>query len=253
MSHVRESLVDGVLTLTLARPAKLNALTTRMVKDLGAALERARDPGVRVVVLLGEGSSFCAGADVGESLGLEEPPAAEAFLGGLAAVLRAIHSLPTPVIAGIQGHAAGGGAEIALEADLRIAADDAQLWFPDVGIGSTPASAWQLVRTVGTSRATSMVMLRERLDAARMADLGVAHAVVAPEELPAAAATLARRLRDEAGALSLQFAKQGIALATTADRETDLSENVAAMLACHFSYEQRAAVERFAARKRRPE
>ena len=252
MRHVRESLDEGVLTLTLARPEKLNALTTQMVEDLGSVLKRARDPDVRVVVLLGEGPAFCAGADVCESLGLTELPAAESFLGGLAAVLRAIHSLPKPVIAGIQGHAAGGGAEIALESDLRIAADDAQLWFPDVGVGSTPASTWQLVRMVGKSRATAMVMLRERLDAARMAELGVAHAVVRPEELPAAAATLARRLRDDVGALSLQFAKQGIGLATTADRETDLGQNVAAMLACHFSDEQRAAVERFTARRGKP-
>lgn len=245
MTHVRESVDDGVLTLTLARPEKLNALTTAMVEDLGDALRRARRPDIRAVAILGEGSSFCAGADVDESLGLVEMDAAERFLNGLAEVLRGIHTLPKPVIAGVQGHAAGGGAEIALEADLRIAAADAQLWFPDVGVGSTPASAWQLVRIVGKSRASAMAMLRERLDAERMAELGLAHAVVSPAELPGAVAALAGRLRDEAGALSLQFAKQGLNLAASADRETDLRQNVAAMLACQFSEDQRAAVERW--------
>lgn len=245
MTHLRESLDDGVLTLTLARPRRLNALSPALVDELGAALERARRPAVRVVAILGDGSSFCSGADVDESLGLPDLRAAEEFLSALASVLRAIHVLPKPVIAGVQGHAAGGGAEIALEADLRIAADDAQLWFPDVGIGSTPASTWQLVRAVGKSRATRMVMLRERLGATEMAELGLVHEVVAPEELPGAVAALARRLCDEAGPLSLGFAKQGIDLATTVDRETDLRHNVAAMLACHLSDEQRAAVERW--------
>ena len=69
-------------------------------------------------------------------------------------MLRRISLLPQPVIAAVQGHACGGGAEIALEADFRVAADDAQLWLPDVGIGSTPASVYQLLRYVGRARTT---------------------------------------------------------------------------------------------------
>jgi enoyl-CoA hydratase/carnithine racemase len=245
VTHLRESLDDGVLTLTLARPRRLNALNPALVRDLGEALERARRPEVRVVAILGEGTSFSSGADVDESLGLPDLAAAQDFLNALASVLRTIHLLPKPVIAGLRGHAAGGGAEIALEADLRIAATDAQLWFPDVGIGSTPASTWQLVQMVGKSRATRMVMLRERLGATEMAELGLVVEVVAPDELPGAVSALATRLCEEASPLSLGFAKQGIDLAVTADRESDLRHNVAAMLACHLSDDQRAAVERW--------
>jgi enoyl-CoA hydratase/carnithine racemase len=242
---IRTEQGDGILVVTLARPAKLNALTPAMVDDLAAALDAAAAPDIRVVILEGEGRSFCAGADVHESLGLGDLDDAESFLRSLAGVLRRVSSLPKPVVAAVQGHAVGGGAELALEADLRVVADDALLGFPDVALGSTPASLYQLVRIVGRSRAMDMALRGTQLDAAAMERLGVACEVVAPGELRDAALAVARDLRDRAGARSLRFAKEAVAHATETGREADLAANVSAMLACHTSPEQRAYVSGF--------
>lgn len=250
MSDVRRRLDAGVLAITLARPGKLNALTPAMVGDLAAALDAAAAPDVRVVVLAGEGRAFCAGADVHESLGIEDLDGADRFLRGLAGVLRRISALPKPVIAAVQGHAVGGGAEIALEADLRVVADDARLGFPDVALGSTPASLQPLVRMVGRARAFDMALLGTELDAAELERLGVASRVVARGRLHDAALELARTLRDRASARSLRYAKEAVALAETAPREADLAANVSAMLACHASAEQRAYVAGFDGRSR---
>lgn len=241
-----EQALDGhILTLTLARPDKLNALTETMLDRLAAGLERAQESDVRVVVLRGRGTSFCSGADVAESLGIPDLEGASSFLEHLAEVLRRISSLPKPVVAAVQGHAAGGGAEIALEADLRVVADDAALWFPDVAIGSTPASVWQLYRMVGKAVTTEMVMLGRRLDAADMARHGMVHSVIAAEQLHAAAHRLAERLRDAGSEVSMRHAKRAIDLAGQATRQQDLDSNVAAMLVCYWSDEQRQTVEGF--------
>lgn len=242
---VAHDLADQIMTITLARPEKLNALTPAMLEEMTAALERAREADVRVVVLRGEGSSFCSGADVVESLGMTDIAGAGAFLERLAEVLRRISSLPKPVIAAVQGHAAGGGAEMALEADFRVASDDALLWFPDVMIGSTPATVWQLYRLVGRAVTTEMVMLGRRLTAADMARHSLVHSVVAGDELHRSAQALAERLRDGGSEASLRLAKRAIDLAAQATRQHDLESNVAAMLVCYWSDEQRRTVDQF--------
>ncbi|HEY1854232.1 MAG TPA: enoyl-CoA hydratase/isomerase family protein [Solirubrobacterales bacterium] len=241
---VEHSLEGGVLTLTLARPQKLNAISPALAAELQAGLVRAGEDDVRVVLLRGAGRSFCAGADVRLALGADRA-GAERFLDLLADVLRRIHALPKPVVAAVQGDAVGGGAELALEADLRIVADDARLCFPDVGLGSTPASAYQLVRHLGRARAMRMALLGEPLDAAEMEELGLTVGVVAPERLKAAAATLAVRLRDAGPARSLALAKQAVTRAAEGSREAELRANVGAMLACHEDPRQRAYVSAF--------
>jgi len=246
---VRSTLDDGVVTLTLARPDKLNALTRTGLAELVAALdEAAHDPAARVVLLRGDGRSFCAGADVAEVMANRDTDAATGFLTRLADVLRAVSIVPKPVVAAVRGHAAGGGAELALEADLRIAAEDAQLWFPDVGIGSTPATLYTLYRCVGRSKATEMAMLGTRLDAGEMLRLGLVTEVVPIAKLEDAALRLARRL----GGLSptsLRLAKQAVRLADEAGREVELAANVTAMLACWETPEQQAAAARFRERR----
>ncbi|MEA2443619.1 MAG: hypothetical protein QOJ12_911 [Thermoleophilales bacterium] len=245
---VRRELTDGILTVTLDRPAKLNALTPAMVDELAVALAAAAHPAVRVVLLAGEGRAFCAGADVAESLGIEDQERADAFLRALASVLSAISKLAKPVVAAVQGYAVGGGAELALEADLRIVSDDAVLGFPDVALGSTPASLYQLLRMVGRSRALEMAMLGTQLDAGEMRRLGIANRLVPRAHLGDAALALAHELRDRASARSLRYAKEAVMHADVATREADLAANVSAMLACYASDEQRRYVERFGAR-----
>jgi enoyl-CoA hydratase/carnithine racemase len=248
MGLLTTSFDAGILVLGLNRPERLNALSPALVEELGDALDRAERPDVRVVVLRGEGRSFCAGADVHEALGIEDLDAAAAFLTSLAAVLHRISTLPAPVVAAVQGHAVGGGAELALEADLRVVAEDAVLSFPDVALGSTPASLHRLVRLVGRGRAAAIAMLGEDLGAAEMLRAGVAQRVTPASELDAAALELATTLRDRASGRSLRFAKEALNLAEDPSRTVELRANVAAMLACYASKEQRAFVAGFGGR-----
>jgi enoyl-CoA hydratase/carnithine racemase len=245
MELVHQAVEGQILTVTLARPDKLNALTSAMLAALAAAFDRAEEPDVRVVVLRGEGTSFCSGADVVESLGMSDVEGASTFLERLAEVLRRISALPKPVVAAVQGHAAGGGAEMALEADVRVVADDALVWFPDVGIGSTPASVWQLYRMVGPAVTNEMVMLGRRLGAEDLTRYSMAHAVVARDELHDAARAVAERLRDGGSERSMRHAKRAIDLAAQATRQHDLEANVSAMLVCYWSDEQRRTVDAF--------
>lgn len=242
---MRTEVEDGVAAVVLARPAKLNALTRTGLQELREALEEVgRDANVRAVVLRGEGRSFCAGADVGEVMGDPDLARAADFLAALAAVVRAISLLPKPVVAAVQGHAAGGGAELALESDLRIAAQNAQLWFPDVGIGSTPATLWALYRCVGRAKATEMALLGTRLGAEEMFRVGLVTEIVPVDALEEAARSLGRRLASLSPA-SLRHAKHAIRLAEEASRDVDLAANVDAMLACWQLPEQERAAARF--------
>jgi enoyl-CoA hydratase/carnithine racemase len=246
MSLIERSLEAGVLSLALNRPKKLNALSPAMVDELDQALGEAEAAEVRVVAITGRGTSFCSGADVSESLALSDRAAARRFLERLGSVLDRISRLEKPVVAGFQGHAAGGGAEIVLEADLRIAASDAQLWLPDVGIGSTPVSLWRLERMVGYSRAAEMALLGTRLEAEELERLGVVGEVVPPGELANAVAELAARLRDRSGPTPLRHAKRSLQIAAEADRRSDIERNLEAMLACYYGEDQAQAVSRFA-------
>lgn len=236
------------MSVALARPAKLNALTQAMLDDLVVAFSAAAAPEVRVVALAGDGRSFCAGADVQESLAIEDPDRVDRFLTTLARVLAMMSSLSKPVVAALQGPVLGGGAELALEADIRVVASDAVLGFPDVALGSTPATLYRLVRMVGQARAADMAMLGTELRAPEMKQLGMVSRVVVREELEAATLDVARTLRDRSGARSLRYAKEALAHASTASREGDLAANVSAMLACYGSVEQRRYVAAFGAR-----
>jgi enoyl-CoA hydratase/carnithine racemase len=250
MTPLRETLEDEILTITLDRPHVLNALSYDLLVALDEALAAAEAPSVRVVVLAGEGGSFCSGADVGEILGELDIDRARVLLEALARVLRRIGALPKPVVAAIHGHTAGGGLELAIEADVRVAADDVQLWLPDVGVGSTPTTVWHLTRLVGRGVATEMAMLGRRLGAAELERFGVVHEVVPRDGLAAAAAGIAARLRDDASARSLRHAKAAVRLADEVDRDTDLRMNIELMLDCYRGGEQHAAVARFGAGSR---
>lgn len=239
---------DRILTLTLDRPAKLNALTPELVEALDRELARSgADPEVRVVILAGSGRAFCAGADVELALGLSAARAAR-FLDALAALLSRIATMPQPLVAAVQGHAVGGGAELALEADLRVFADDARLVFPDAAVGSTPTTLQPLVRLAGQGLAMEMALLGRELGAAEALRVGLASAVVPPAALGTTARQLAMQLRDRAGPRQLRAAKEAVRLASERSRAADLRANAAAMLTLHDSPEARAYVRAFARR-----
>jgi enoyl-CoA hydratase/carnithine racemase len=201
--HFDFKVEDGVATVTLNRPEKLNALTFQSyadLRDLVAELPHRGD--VRVLVLAGEGRGFCSGGDVEEIIGeLQKMEAAELleFTRMTGAVIKALREVPIPVIAQIQGIAAGAGSVLALAADFRLLSTKASFafLFTKVGLaGADMGSAYLLPRLVGAARATELLMLGDKLDAESALRIGLANSVHEPEELGEATSALARRLAD---------------------------------------------------------
>lgn len=201
--NFRFDAADGIATITFNRPDKLNALTFEVyadLRDLLAALPNRGD--VRVLVITGEGRGFCSGGDVhaiiGELLKSDSDTLLE-FTRMTGAVVQNMRECPLPIIAAINGVAAGAGSVIALAADFRVVARSASFafLFTKVGLaGADMGSAYLLPRMVGLSRATELLMLGETIDSATIESLGLAYRVVEDGELAAVTNELARSLAD---------------------------------------------------------
>jgi enoyl-CoA hydratase/carnithine racemase len=193
---------DGpVATITFNRPDKLNALTFEAYADLRDLLvELPHHAGVKVLVIEGEGRGFCGGGDVNEIIGeLITMKAGElmTFTKMTGDVIRAMRECPVPIIAKIQGIAAGAGSVIALAADFRVVGRSGRFafLFTKVGLsGGDMGAAYLLPRVVGLGRATSLLMLGDTIDAETADRYGLASQLVADDELDAAVAALAGRL-----------------------------------------------------------
>ena len=191
-----------ITTITLNRPEKLNAFSGTMREDLLAALRAAAgDPGCRVVVITGAGRAFCAGGDVEYMSGLQKDGNVDAFRKLLDAgrdVVTTIVEMAKPVIASINGIAAGAGCNLALACDYRIASDTAKLGETFVRIGIHPdwGGTWFLPRLVGPSRALELLMTGRMVDAAEALSIGMVDRVVPLSELPLQTTTLARAIAE---------------------------------------------------------
>jgi enoyl-CoA hydratase/carnithine racemase len=197
------ALDGGVATVTFSRPDKLNALTFDVYADLRDLLGELPHRGdARVLVLTGEGRGFCSGGDVEEIIGeLQRMPAAELleFTRMSGAVVKAMRDCPLPIVAAVNGVAAGAGTVLALAADLRLVASSAKFsfLFTKVGLaGADMGAAYLLPRLVGLGRAAELLILGGEVEAARAAGIGLATRVVPNDELAAAAQELARELAD---------------------------------------------------------
>jgi enoyl-CoA hydratase/carnithine racemase len=194
---VRVEVAEGIATVTLDRPAALNAITTELAVALAEAVEPlGTDRSVRALVLAAAGErAFCAGADLKQRAGFDDHGwfvQREAFRRGFAAVRRC----PLPTVAAVFGFALGGGMELALSCDLVVAAEDAVFGLPEVRLGLVPAGGGTqlLARRAGRSVAKDLVLTGRRVDAAEAQRLGLADRVVPRAELPAAARALAAEI-----------------------------------------------------------
>jgi enoyl-CoA hydratase/carnithine racemase len=201
--NFRFAVADGVATVTLDRPEKLNPLTFESYADLRDLLhELPHHTDVRVLVIRGEGKGFCGGGDVNEIIGeliKMEPPDLMRFTKMTGQVIRALRECPVPAISVVHGIAAGAGAVIALASDFRILGPKARFafLFTKVGLsGGDMGAAYLLPRVVGAGRATELLMLGDTIDAGTADRYGLASRLVADGELEATAGELARRLAD---------------------------------------------------------
>jgi enoyl-CoA hydratase/carnithine racemase len=201
--HFRFTVADGVATVTLDRPEKLNPLTFESYADLrDLVLQLPYRDDVRVLVLRGEGKGFCAGGDVNEIIGelvRMRPRELMAFTKMTGDLIRAMREVAVPIIAGVQGIAAGAGSVLALASDFRIVTTSARFafLFTKVGLsGGDMGAAYLLPRVVGAGRATQLLMLGDTIDAATADRYGLVSELVPDDGLDAAVDRLARRLAD---------------------------------------------------------
>ena len=201
--HFRFGVNDGIATVSFDRPDKLNALTFEVYADLRDLLkELPQRDDVKVLVITGSGRGFCSGGDVhdiiGELLKSDHDRLLE-FTRMTGAVVQNMRECPLPIIAAVNGIAAGAGSVVALAADFRVVARSASFafLFTKVGLaGADMGSAYLLPRMVGLSKATELLMLGETIDSAEIERLGLAHKVVPDGDLIGVTAELARSLAD---------------------------------------------------------
>jgi enoyl-CoA hydratase/carnithine racemase len=192
---------SGVATITFERPDRLNSLTFAVYREMGDVLEAMDDDhAVRAVVITGQGRAFCSGGDVSDIIGelfARDMRGLVDFTRMTGRLIANIRKLRRPVVAAVNGVAVGAGAVVALACDFRVASDNASFGFifPKVGLcGADMGAGWLLPRVVGLARASELLFLGDRIDAARAERIGLVNRVVPQAECLASARDLAERL-----------------------------------------------------------
>ncbi len=211
-----------VAMLTLDRPDKLNALSSALERELGEALDAEEVRAARALVLAGAGRAFSAGADVQEMRD-QSPEAIWSYYEGTGRLYERVAAVPQPTVAAIHGYCLGGGLELALACDFRVADETTVFGFPEVGLGIVPSSGGtvRLVRAVGPARARELLLLRERFDAREAERAGLVTEVVPAGGAQERAVEIAERLAS-LPPLAVRVLKAAVDAVATAPREAGL-------------------------------
>jgi len=203
---------DRIAIVTVNRPDKLNALNERTKSELRAVFEQLRgDADVDVVILTGAGQkAFVAGADIKELATLNEQTG-KTFAQGGQAVFDLIQHLGKPVIAAVNGYALGGGAELAMACNIRIASENSKFGQPEVALGIIPGygGTQRLARLVGTGKAMEMILTGEQIDAPEALRIGLVNAVVPQADLLKSAEAMAQKIVSK-GQVAVRYALQAV-------------------------------------------
>ena len=249
---------DSIATLTLNRPDRLNALGGSLRDDLHDAITRsAADPEVRVIIITGAGKGFCSGGDVKAMSeakeGKRERPLMEKIAPGRDRTLLAMRDAPQPIIAAVNGAAAGAGFNLALGCDIRLASTAAKFSQAFVKRGLHPGwgGTYFLPRIVGMAKACELIFTGAVIDAAEALRLGIVSQVVAPEDLIPAAQTLARAIA--AGPpIAIRLAKRGLYRNAESDLRTALEYETFAQNTCFETEDAAEGIKAFV-EKRAPQ
>ena len=245
--------VGSVATVTLNRPEALNAFDQAALSDLLRSVRKlGADQTVRAIILTGAGDrAFAAGADI-KAMAKFNPQAARAFGALGQAVTRAIETVSQPVIAAVNGYAFGGGCEIALACDLRLAADTAVFAQPEVSLGIPPGwgATQRLPRLVGGGVAAELILTGRRVDATEALRIGLVNAVHRPDALLPAAGELAAQIAGNSRS-AVAAAKQAMAVAFGVDVPGGLLTELDAFASAFGTEDQREGMAAFL-EKRRP-
>lgn len=255
MSNYETILVEkreSVAILTINRPDKLNALSSKVHAEGVDALEKLRkDSEIRVLVITGAGEkSFIAGADIGEFAG--QTPITQRNLFYEKTFFNSIDTFPKPVIAMINGFCLGGGCELALACDIRTASEKARFGQPEINLGIIPGGGGtqRLTRLVGEGKSMEIILTGDMIDAPTALQLGLVNHVFSVEELEAKTMEMANKIAEKSP-IALQMAKEAVKLASRSNLDEGLRREVDLFAICFSTEDKQEGVAAFL-EKRKP-
>lgn len=231
----------------------MNALNTTVLSELDSAFSAiAEDSSISAVIVTGEGKAFVAGADISQMSNMNAAEG-KAFGEQGAAVFRKIELLDKPVIAAINGFALGGGCELAMSCDIRIASSKAKLGQPEVGLGITPgfSGTQRLPRIVGMGHAKELIYTADIIDAAEAYRIGLVNKVVEPETLMETALAMARKIAKKAP-IAVKYSKEAINKGIQTDMDSAIAIEANLFGLCFATEDQKEGMKAFL-EKRTPE
>lgn len=243
---------DAVAVLTINRPDKLNALNSKVHLEAVAALDELKtDPAVRVLIITGAGEkSFVAGADISEFAGQTPVSQRAGFLERT--LFNSLENFPKPVIAMVNGFCLGGGCELALACDIRLASEKARFGQPEINLGIIPGGGGtqRLTRLVGEGKSMEMILTGDLIDAATAFNLGLVNHVYAPNELEAKTMEMANKIAEKSP-IALQMAKEAVKLAARSNLDEGLRREIDLFAICFSTEDKEEGVAAFL-EKRKP-
>lgn len=242
---------NHVCTIKINNPVALNALNSSILRELDKAFDDVeKDPEVSVLVITGEGRSFVAGADISEMLNMDVSQAKK-FGDFGAMVFRKIETLSKPVIAAVNGFALGGGCELAMSCDIRIASENAKFGQPEVGLGVTPgfSGTYRLPKLVGVAKAKELIFTGNVVNAVEALAIGLVNQVVKPEELMDTVMKMANTIASKAP-IAIKYSKKAIEYGLNHDAENAINNETTLFSQCFSSQDQKDGMEAFIGKKK---
>lgn len=242
----------AVAVLTINRPDKLNALNSQVHKEGVAALDELKtDESVRVLVITGAGEkSFIAGADISEFAGQTPVSERNAFFGR--SLFNSLDTFPKPVIAMINGFCLGGGNELAMACDLRVASEKARFGQPEINLGIIPGGGGtqRLTNLIGETKAMELILTGDMIDAPTALNFGLINYVYAVGELETKTMELAEKIAEKSP-IALQMAKEAVKLASRSNLDEGLRREIDLFAICFSTEDKEEGVSAFL-EKRKP-
>ena len=249
--NIRIDVTENIATLTIDRPTVKNALDRETVTECHTALQTLEgDPAAGVLIITGAGeSSFVSGADIND---IRERTRADGLAAISSSLCTRVERFPRPTIAAINGYALGGGCELALSCDIRVAADSAKFGQPEVGLGIIPAAGGtqRLPRVVGMGWAKHLILTGEIIDARQALEIGLVTAIMPASQLQVRARELAKRILRQ-GPLAARLARLSLNASARVDLDSGLLIETLAQAICYDSEDKREGTSAFL-EKRKP-
>ncbi|MBC7076137.1 MAG: enoyl-CoA hydratase/isomerase family protein, partial [Syntrophomonadaceae bacterium] len=242
---------ESVGMITLNRPEALNALNDELIDELHRAVDIvSADEQTRVLIITGNDKAFCAGGDIKTMINMD-PLQVKKYITPIHAVFNKITELPKPTIAAISGFTFGGGVELALTCDFRLAADNAKFGFPEINLGIFPAAggSQRLPRLVGATKAKELMFTGDTIDASTAFSIGLVNQVVSREELMDSAKRLAKKLSSKPP-VAIKMLKQAIHAGLNTDINTGLTIEVEKFCNLFATEDQKEGMAAFIERRK---